>query len=224
MVKICPKCGSNNSDEAFWCINCNSKLPNKDTNEIYQQRDVERGFVEKKKSNIDNASKSFIDSVSPTQSQNRNSFNYDLGSNIGKKEFKKSRFKIGKIIFVFVVLLISIIILTSTYLLFFTNDEEKFIGEWNYTAGYANNILVNAEEGNIFNFYSNGTFVNFKYSTGATDRGTWELEFFHKIKFDYDDPTAKDSTWSYEFSENNMKLKLTLDNDVLDFYAIYKKT
>ena len=28
MVKICPKCGNNNSDDAFWCINCNSKISN----------------------------------------------------------------------------------------------------------------------------------------------------------------------------------------------------
>lgn len=26
MVKICPKCGAKNSDDAFWCINCDTRL------------------------------------------------------------------------------------------------------------------------------------------------------------------------------------------------------
>lgn len=38
MVKKCIKCGTNNQDEAFWCINCNNKLiENKEIQDIEQE-------------------------------------------------------------------------------------------------------------------------------------------------------------------------------------------
>jgi ribosomal protein L40E len=169
MVKICSNCGAENSDDAFWCINCDSRFLNKDINEIKKQQDIEQTFVERKKSNTDNRPKNFIDSSGPTQYQNHAPFDYNIRSNIGKKELRKSRFKLSKVTLLFI-LLFAIIFLVTIYVGFnhLNSDEQKFISTWNSSTSNTGDLTF--ESG----FFSKKVIVSKSGSNPI--EGSWRCE------------------------------------------------
>lgn len=106
MVKICPKCGKNNLDDAFWCVNCNSRI----TDGI----------------NIINTEEKPVSTpIQKNYPINETKNNLSISQKIEKK---KSILSIKFFMVLIVIVLIIGIVIVGFYQL--NSDEEKFIGTW----------------------------------------------------------------------------------------------
>jgi len=176
MSKICPKCGNNNSDDAFWCSNCDIKLTNQ----------------------IDDNSFDKQERVQPIQKQQ-----VYIPPELHKPKHSFKKLKIAIALIIVIIFLISV---PSYFYLNFSSwlipEEEKFLGTWEsdsisgvvWTITFYSNGSY-TEEYNYSDYDSQtgkGTWIisNNKLSFSIT-------------KYAWDSPTRYDFSWDYSFTESN---------------------
>ena len=197
MVKICQKCGTENSDNSFWCINCNTRLIETPSIKFNEKKPIKQN---------------------QEFSSNDNEPEYD---SIYKPP--KSRTKIILLILVLIgVVSVAIMALSLTGM---EDDTEKFIGSWKLdsfdTTGMDDLMGVDIVDileldtiklNKTIIFESDGTCI----AKGNGIENIEEIWHIKDRKLHFSGPSSSDPTeyltgifppnpmgWDYEFSDNN---------------------
>lgn len=204
MVKICPKCGTTNSADEFWCINCNTKLT--ETKQIHTAKEPD--MIEKLQKD---------QQIKGIHVPEKN-----------KTQQKKRKLSLKSI---FILIIAVVLILSILAFLLKEDDSKKFIGNWNleYTQ-YENRIeYVNGTQCLTFNEDKTvmkgstkigdweidlfGKFI-FTYDFSESWEGPW-----HNII----EGVPIQDKFDYEFSNSNNQLELRSVDEPMPYTMVFSK-